>query len=105
MKNKKQLKNSEIEEISYKIQTFFDLIPPQKPINETYKVKGGYVSFNPNTDAGAETALCLDDERFFILLGDFRKNIKGIETMKDCIKIFKNLLKTKKAKESLWSSY
>ena len=33
---------------------------------------GFVVSFNPETDVGAETALCKDGE-YFILLGDFRK--------------------------------
>lgn len=72
--------------------------------NKVINLTGGYISYNPTTDCGKETALCFDGN-FYILLGDFRKDLKGLKTIEECIKVFDKLLKTKKVKESPWSSH
>lgn len=74
----------------------------EKRSNETLKIEGGYISYNANTDQGEETALCSKGE-FFILLGDYRKDLKDCKTLAQATKVFKKLLKNG-AELSPWST-
>src|SRR3990167_10292577 len=66
--------------------------PPSKLPNEVNHIEGGFISYNPKTDVDKETALCFDSQ-YFILLGDFRKDVSKCKNIKECIKIFKKLIK------------
>lgn len=71
-----------------------------------------YISYNPFTDCGEETALCvkindggLRDIDFFILLGDYRKEYQEVlNDGKDaCLKKYQQLLDSG-AEKSFWSN-
>jgi len=66
--------------------------------NSIDKRKGFYISYNPITDKGPETAI-VKDEKFYILLGDWRPELKA-KGFKECIKVF---LKNQD-KRSFWSN-
>lgn len=72
--------------------------------NEVRQVKGGYISYNPSTDVGEETAISSNGKKFFILLGDHREALKECKTFIECVKIFKNLIVSGQ-KVSRWSNY
>lgn len=66
--------------------------------------KGFYISYNPNTSCGPETALVYK-EKFYILLGDYQKEYKPIikKGYKVCKSKFLSLIK-EGAKKSPWSN-
>lgn len=99
---KKEIKTAEeaLALIDGFVNRFDPFAPPQ---NETIDLEGGYISYNPNTDTGAETAV-VKDKAFMILLGDYRKEYKDCKTIFDAIKVFKQLVKDG-AKVSMWSNY
>lgn len=70
---------------------------------EIINLKDGYISFNSDTDTGAETAL-VKNGKFFILLGDHRKSLRKCKTYTDAAKVFKKLIKNG-AEVSMWSNY
>lgn len=71
-------------------------------INEVTTKNGFYISYNPAPFIGyegEETALVIND-KYFILLGDFRKQYKKIKTLKGAISFFKR----NKSKIGSWSN-
>lgn len=68
--------------------------------NVMLEMDGFWISYNPNTDTGAETALCKDGN-YYILLGDFRKQYEQLvdKGFNACLKFFKENLD----KKSSWS--
>ena len=66
--------------------------------NEVKKYDGYYVSYNQETDVGAETALVIDGN-FYILIGDQRELYKNTKNKEEAKKLFDE----SKVKRSLWS--
>jgi len=61
--------------------------------NEVIQGKGFHVSYVAVTSAGTETAL-VKDNKFFILLGDYRKEYKKVvkKGYRECKKLFTKLV-------------
>lgn len=103
MKLKK--KDPELSKAAYMIETILlnSLTGMPTKRNETIDLSDGYISYNPSTDTGEETAI-VKSGKFFILLGDFRKELADCKNTAECVKIYKKLIKNG-AKVSLWSNY
>ena len=73
-------------------------------MNEVIEGDDFYISYNPYTDKGKETALC-NGSKFYILLGDYRKQYR--KEVKNgymaCKKLFTRLAK-EGAEKSPWSN-
>jgi hypothetical protein len=74
---------------------------------EIIERKNFWISYNPNTDCGEETALCVPAKsnrqmQFYILLGDYREEYRNIKTLTKCKKKFYQLIQDG-VKESFWS--
>jgi hypothetical protein len=69
--------------------------------------KGFWISYNPHTGCGAETALVNESkkDRFLILLGDYREDFREVvpKGYAKCLKKFKELLENG-AEKSKWSN-
>ncbi len=77
-------------------------------MNEFIEGDGFWISYNPSTSEGAETALCKtgkDGTNFYILLGDYRKQYrKEVKNgYMNCKKLFTRLAK-EGAEKSPWSN-
>ena len=74
--------------------------------NFTKEGEGFYLSFNPHTDQGAETALVKKNNegknKFFILLGNYVDSFDVALSFEENKKIYDQLIKDG-AKESPWS--
>lgn len=81
---------------------FANILTGASSQNEIRELKGGHISYNPYTDVGKETALCFGGE-FFILLGDYRKDLKKCKTIAECKKVYRKLIKDG-AEISCWST-
>lgn len=86
----------------YMVDTLMERIG-KKPTNEVIQLTDGYISYNPTTDTGEETAV-VKNNKFFILLGDYREQLKNCKNTNECVKVYKELMKNG-AKVSLWSNY
>jgi hypothetical protein len=56
------------------------------------KCDGYFISYNPLTDVGPETALVVEkggNNKYYILLGDHREQYKKCESLADCKKYFR----------------
>lgn len=73
-------------------------------MSQQIKGKGFYISYNPHTDVGEETAIVIGDN-FYILLGDYREEYKKIinKGIRDVKAKYKELLNNG-AKKSPWSN-
>jgi hypothetical protein len=105
-KKEKEYIASKAPEVIFKgLETLKDqILGTYEAPNKVNKIKGGYISYNPSTDCGAETALCFDNGDFFILLGDKRKDLKECKTITSCVSVYKKLIKNG-AEVSPWNSY
>ena len=73
--------------------------------NTIIKGKNFWISYNPNTDCGKETALCQDkNPQYLILLGDYKKDYEELipKGYKACSAKFNELL-SNGAIKSKWS--
>lgn len=73
--------------------------------NEIEEGEDFYISYNPDTDTGEETALCFGKEHrtFLILKGDYRDQYNTALSLEENIKVFEDLVK-KGAEVSPWSN-
>lgn len=71
--------------------------------NETRELKDCFISYNPNTNGGEETAL-VKLGKYFILEGDHREALKDCKNYREATKVFKKLIKNG-ATVSIWSNY
>lgn len=72
--------------------------------NIVVRGKDYYVSFNPRTEIGAETALCeitKEEDIWYNLKGNFSKEFSKCKTLKECKKVFFDNIEFK----SKWSTY
>lgn len=72
--------------------------------NMVLQRKGYFISYNPNPGIqvggeGEETAL-VKDKKYYILLGDFRKQYTKLKTYKECKEFFKKNI----SKRGFWSN-
>ncbi len=101
---KLQEKKPDIEKAEYMISTVFKRVIMNTPRkNEVRDLTDGFISYNPSTDIGKETAI-VKNNKFFILIGDFREELKDCKNTADCVKVYKKLIKDG-AEVSLWSNY
>lgn len=68
---------------------------------EIIEKDGFWISYNPNTDQGEETALCTHDQ-YYIVLGDARNAYREVETLDEAVKVFE-VLQAEGMKVSPWS--
>lgn len=74
--------------------------------NETQNADDFYISYNPNTDIGAETALCFKEgaeRKFLILKGDYRDKYDVSKTLAENQQVFEFLVE-QGAEVSPWSN-
>ena len=59
-----------------------------KQHREIIKHDWGHISYNPNTDQGAETAIVIEDDKFYILLGKWHELLEKDLTEERAMEIF-----------------